>query len=147
MNKQYEAYYSPSWAWLWLIAAILFAMGIALCSILWSGFGSILVIIAFSVCVLVSFLMFLKTKNQKGIAVEIADDILILHKKETLSIPLKEIKGIHIHDGDGSFDILVKTIEKKVSLHCFIQDQRQKKRILIDLLKKKGVHVSTYDLL
>lgn len=147
MNKQFEAYYSPSWAWFWLILAIIFSMGIALFSILWLDYISITFITAFSVCVLAFLLMFIKTKKQTGIAVEIIDDILILHKKETISIPLKEIKKINIHDADGSFDITIKSAENKVSLHCFIQNQRQKKRLLIDLLKSKDVNVLTYDLL
>ncbi len=147
MNKQYEAYYSLSWAWVWVFLATIFAIGIALFSVLWLGSISIILIIAFSVCVLVFLLMFIKTKNQTGIAVEIVDEILILHKKETVSIPLNEIKRIDIHDADGSFDIIIKTASKKYSMHCFIKEQRKKKAILIDLLKSKGINVSTYDLL
>ena len=48
MNKQYEAYYSPNWACIWLFPSIIF----------------------------------------------IIDDFLILHKKETISVPLKEIKKL-----------------------------------------------------
>lgn len=91
--------------------------------------------------------MFVKTKSQTGIAVEIVDDILILHKKEIVSIPVKDIQRIDVHDADGSFDIIVKTASKKYSMHCFIREQRQKKVLFIDYLKNNNVKVETYDLL
>ncbi len=147
MNKQFEAYYSPGWAWIWLIPIVIFSTAIILSLIFWSGYLSIILISPFSICILLFFLMFIKTKKQTGIAVEVADDILILHKKETISIPLKEIEKINIHDGDGSFDISIKSTIKRVSLHCFIKNQREKKSMFIDLLKNKGVNVSTFDLL
>ena len=81
MDRQYEAYYSPSWAWFWLILAIFFAVGVALFSVLWLGPISLIFIIAFSVCILAFLFMYAKTRKQSGIAVEIIDDILILHKK------------------------------------------------------------------
>lgn len=99
MNKQYEAYYSPNWACIWLFLSIIF----------------------------------------------IIDDVLILQKRNNIC-SLKGNQKIDIHDAGGSFDIIIKSVEKNVSLHCFIQNQRQK-TTLIDLLKNKGVNVSTYDLL
>ncbi len=150
MNKQYEAYYSPKWARLWLVLFIIFTIGALFITFLFSTFESIAILImisiAFIVCDFSFFLMFFKTKSKTGVAVEIKDDVLILHKKESISIPLKEIKRIDIHDGYGSFDIIVKTAEKKVSLHCFIQNEREKKKLLIDILKNIGINVSTYNL-
>lgn len=90
--------------------------------------------------------MFVKTKSQTGIAVEIIDDILILHKKEIISITVKDIQRIDVHDADGSLDILVKTADKKYSMHCFIKEQRQKKALFIDYLKNNNVKLKTYDL-
>ena len=147
MNKQFEAYYSKSWPYLWLALSIIFAALIVVFSILSLETISLLFIFISSICVPLFIYMFIKTKKQKGIATEIIDDVLILHKEETVSIPLKEITRIDINDGDGSFDIIVKTEEIIVSQHCFIQNQRQKKSALIDLLKNKKINVSTYDLL
>ena len=53
-----------------------------------------------SVCAIAFLIMFVKTKSQTGIAVEIVDDILILHKKEIVSIPVKDIQRIDVHDVD-----------------------------------------------
>ena len=146
MQKQFEAYYSEKWAWLWLLLSIVFCIGIALESFLWQGTVSLICMIALSVCILVFMFMFVKTKNQTGIAVEIVDNILILHKKETISIPLIDIQRIDVHDGDGSFDIVVKTETKKYSMHCFIKEQRKKKETFIAYLKSKNVKVATFDL-
>ena len=78
-------------------------------------------------------------------AVEIIDDILILHKKEIVSIPVKDIQRIDVHNADGSFDILVKTATQKYSMHCFVKEQRQKKVLFIDYLKNKNIKLKTYD--
>lgn len=147
MKKQYEAYYSPKWAWLWLVLAILFAIGIGLCAFFWNDEISLVFIILFSVLCLVFLYMCIKTKREKGVAIEIIDDILILHKKEIVSIPLNKIFKINIHNATGSFDIIVETFDKKVSLHCFVKDEREKKRELIDFLKSKNIKFSTYDLM
>lgn len=146
MNKQFEALYSENWVYLFLFFVMLFVAGFTLLTFWWIGIVSLILAISFSVAALVFLDMHKRAKNQTGIAVEIIDDVLIIHKKGSISIPLNEIQKIHIHDGSGSFDIIVKTSNRKVSLHCFIQQERQKKLMLIDLLKSKNVNVSTYDL-
>ena len=146
MKKQFEAYYSEYWAWFWFLLSIIFCVIIAIFSIWWIESISLIFIIVSSVCAVIFLLMFIKTKIQTGIAVEIIDDILILHKKETISIPIQDIQRIDVHDADGSFDILVKTADKKYSMHCFIKEQRQKKALFIDYLKNNNVKLKTYDL-
>ncbi|MDO4743476.1 MAG: hypothetical protein Q4B04_05530 [bacterium] len=147
MKKQYEAYYSEYWAWFWLFLSIVFCVIITVFSVWYLETISLTFIIVSSICVIIFFLMFVKTKRETGIAVEIIDDILILHKKETISIPIKDIQRIDVHNADGSFDILVKTANKKYSMHCFIKEQRQKKTLFIDYLKNNNIKVKTYDLL
>ena len=71
---------------------------------------------------------------------------LILYKKHLIEIPIEDILKISIHDGDGSFDISIKTQTQKLSMHCFIKEQRKKKDEFITLLKNKGVEVVTFDL-
>lgn len=146
MKKQFEAYYSEHWAWFWFLLSIIFCVIIAFLSIWWIESISLGFILVSSVCTITFFIMFVKTKSQTGIAVEIIDDILILHKKKIISIPVKDIQRIDVHDADGSFDILVKTADKKYSMHCFIKEQRQKKALFIDYLKNNNVKLKTYDL-
>ena len=88
MKKQFEAYYSEYWAWFWFLLSIIFCVIIAIFSIWWIESISLIFIIVSSVCAVIFLLMFIKTKSQTGIAVEIIDDILILHKKEIISIEL-----------------------------------------------------------
>lgn len=147
MKKQFEAFYSEYWAWFWFSLCIVFLVQIAIFAIWWIESVSLSFILVLSVCAIAFFIMFVKTKSQTGIAVEIVDDILILHKKEIVSIPVKDIQRIDVHDADGSFDIIVKTASKKYSMHCFIREQRQKKVLFIDYLKNNNVKVETYDLL
>ncbi len=147
MKKQFEAYYSEYWAWFCLLLSIIFCVIIAAFSIWWIDSISLIFIIVSSICAITFLIMFVKTKSQTGIAVEIIDDILILHKKETASIPIKDIQRIDVHNADGSFDILVKTASKKYSMHCFIKEQRQKKALFIDYLKNNNIKLKTYDLL
>ena len=90
--------------------------------------------------------VFVITIRKDGVAFQIADNKLILYKKHIIEIPIKNILTVSIHDGDGSFDILVKTPTKKFSMHCFIKEQRKKKDELISLLKGKGTKVDTFDL-
>ena len=89
--------------------------------------------------------MFVVTIRKDGIAVQVADDKLILYKKELIEIPICDITKISIHDGDGSFDISIKARTRKYSMHCFIKEQRKKKNELISLLKDKGILVNTFD--
>lgn len=147
MQKQFEAYYSEYWAWFWMFLSMVFCVQIAVFSFWWMGTVSLIFIIVSSICAIIFLLMFVKTKSQTGIAVEIIDNILIFHKKETISIPIKDIQRIDIHDADGSFDITVKTTSKRYSMHCFIKEQRKKKAMLIDYLKSNNIKLKTYDLL
>lgn len=147
MKRQFEAFYSEYWAWFWFSLCIVFLVQIAIFAIWWIKSVLLSFILVLSVCAIAFFIMFVKTKSQTGIAVEIVDDILILHKKEIVSIPVKDIQRIDVHDADGSFDIIVKTASKKYSMHCFIREQRQKKVLFIDYLKNNNVKVETYDLL
>ncbi len=147
MKKQFEAYYSEYWAWFWLLLSIIFCVIIAGFSIWWIDSISLIFIIVSSICAITFLIMFVKIKSQTGIAVEIIDDILILHKKEIISIPIKDIQRIDVHNADGSFDITVKTANMKYSMHCFIKEQRQKKSLFIDYLKSNNIKLKTYDLL
>lgn len=154
MHKTFDAYYSPQWAWIYSFLSAVFALAIALFVLFLFLFSdSLFLLILLPLLIVLSFFciflfsrMYRKTKQQTGIAAEIVDDVLILYKKETVSIPLNEIQRIDIHDGHGSFDLIVKTAGKRIQFHCFIEDQIEKKRQLIRYLKSKSINVQTYDL-
>ena len=114
-------------------------------AIFWIPNVSLIAIVTLSIISVVLAYIFVITILKDGVAVQITDNKLILYKKHLIEIPIKDILKISIHDGDGSFDISIKTPTQKFSMHCFIKEQRKKKDELIVLLKNEGIKVDTFD--
>ena len=146
MKNEFEAYYSKAYAWIFAVLMLLSLFGIVMLSIFWISNLSLILIVTLSLVSVVLAYVFIITIRKDGVAVQITDSNLILYKKHLIEIPIKDILTISIHDGDGSFDILVKTSSQKYSMHCFIKEQRKKKDELISLFKNKGIKVDTFDL-
>ena len=146
MKKEFEAHYSKTYASIFAFLLLLFLFGIIMFSIFWLPDMSLAVIIILSLVSVVWGFMLIITIRKDGIAVQVADNKLILYKKELIEIPICDITKISINTADGSFDISIKTQTRKYSMHCFIKEQRKKKIELINLLKDKGVLVDTFDL-
>ncbi len=146
MKNEFEAYNSKAYAWIFAVLMLLPLFGIVMLSIFWISNVSLIAIVTLSIISVVLAYVFVITIRKDGVALQITDNKLILYKKHLIEIPLKDILTISIHDGDGSFDILVKTSSQKYSMHCLIKEQRKKKDEFITLLKNKGVKVVTFDL-
>ena len=146
MKNEFEAYYSKAYAYVFVVLILLLLFGIVMLSIFWISNVSLIAIVTLSIISVVLAYVFVLTIRKDGVAVEITNNKLILYKKHPIDIPIEDILKISIHDGDGSFDILVKTSSQKYSMHCFIKEQRKKKDELIVLLKNKGIKVDTFDL-
>ena len=146
MKKEFEAYYSKAYAWIFATLILLFLFGIVMFSVFWISSLSLIVIVTLSIISLVFTYVFLITIRKDGVAVEITDNKLILYKKHLVEIPFEDILKVSLHNGDGSFDISIKTSTQKFSMHCFIKEQRKKKDELIVLLESKGIKVDTFDL-
>ena len=145
MKKEFEAYYSKAYAWIFAVLMLLSLFGIVMFSVFWISNVSFIAIVTLSIISLVFAYVFAITIRKDGVAIEITDNKLILYKKHPIEISIKDILKISIHDGDGSFDISIKTPTQKFSMHCFIKEQRKKKDEFITLLKGKGVKVVTFD--
>ena len=145
MKKEFEAYYSKAYAWIFAVLMLLSLCGIVVFSAFWISNVSFIAIVTLSIISLVFAYVFAITIRKDGVAIEIMDNKLILYKKHPIEISIKDILKISIHDGDGSFDISIKTPTQKFSMHCFIKEQRKKKDEFITLLKGKGVKVVTFD--
>ena len=145
MKKEFEAYYSKAYAWIFAVLMLLSLCGIVIFSAFWISNVSFIAIVTLSIISLVFAYVFAITIRKDGVAIEIMDNKLILYKEHSIEIPIKDILKISIHDGDGSFDISIKTPTQKFSMHCFIKEQRKKKDEFITLLKGKGVKVVTFD--
>ena len=146
MKKEFEAYYSKAYAWIFAVLSLLFLFGIIIFSIFWIPTLSLIFIVTLSIILLVLAYVFVKTIQKDGVAIQITDNTLILCKKHLVEIPIKDILTISINDGDGSFDISIKTSTQKITMHCFIKEQRKKKDELIVLLKNKGIKINAFDL-
>ena len=146
MKNEFEAYYSKAFAYVFVVLILLLLFGIVMLSIFWIPNVSLIAILTLTIISAVFAYVFVITIRKDGVAVEITNNKLILYKKHPIDIPIEDILKISIHDGDGSFDILVKTSSQKYSMHCFIKEQRKKKDELIVLLKNKGIKVDTFDL-
>ena len=145
MKKEFEAYYSKAYAWIFAVLMLLSLLGIVMFSIFWISNVSLIAIVTLSIISVVLAYVFVITIRKDGVAIEIIDNKLILYKKHPIEISIKDILKTSIHDGDGSFDISIKTPTQKFSMHCFIKEQRKKKDEFITLLKGKGVKVVTFD--
>ena len=145
MNREFEAYHSKAYS---AIFAVLF-FAITACNVFTSLGGTVdvyaTILLSILALVTVYFLVFTITRN--GVAIEVVDDVLILHKKQDEAFLLSEIHAISMHDGAGSFDISIKMIDgRRASMHCFVKEDRKKKKELIDLLSSKGVRTQTFDI-
>ena len=145
MKKEFEAYYSKAYAWIFAVLMLLSLFGIVMFSIFWISNVSLIAIVTLSIISVVLAYVFVITIRKDGVAIETMDNKLILYKKHPIEISIKDILKTSIHDGDGSFDISIKTPTQKFSMHCFIKEQRKKKDEFITLLKGKGVKVVTFD--
>ncbi|MBQ7397261.1 MAG: hypothetical protein IJW09_00375 [Clostridia bacterium] len=144
--KEFEAHHAKGYAWIFLILAIALLVGCILFLTFWTDDAFLIPVILFPIVAAAMIIMFVITIKKDGLAVAVADDRLILYKKEPIVIPLIDILTVSIHDGDGSFDISIKTATERYSMHCFIKQQRQKKNELITLLRSRGITVRTFDL-
>ena len=144
MKKEFEAYYSKAYAWIFAVLLLLFIFAIVMFSVFWISNLSLIFIVTLSVVSVILAYVFVITIRKDGVAVQITNNKLILYKKHLIEIPIKNILTISIHDGDGSFDISIKTPTQKFSMHCFIKEQRKKKDELIVLLKNKGIKVDAF---
>ena len=145
MKKEFEAYYSKAYAWIFAILMLLSLFGIVMFSVFWISNDSLIAIVTLSIISLVFAYVFMITIQKDGVAVQITDNKLFLYKKHLVEIPIEDILKVSLHDGDGSFDISIKTSMQKFSMHCFIKEQRKKKDELITLLKDKGVEVFAFN--
>ena len=145
MERSYDAYYSKHPAWMFPVMAVIIPTALILSVIFWPDkliWTRILLSIAL---VTVMLVMFFITIRKDGLAIEVTDGKLILHKKTPIEIPLADIIQVTMNDGSGSFDMTVKTKDGKHSLHCFIKEQGKKKDQLMVLLKHEGIRLITFD--
>lgn len=133
MNKEFECYYSEKAPKVFLIISIVCFVISILDIIFLDGLTIVLFLLIFGIF----FVMFIITRNNRGIAVEFVDDVLKFHGRELIEIPLEDI--LHFSTLRGSFAVVIQTKSNEYAIHCLIKDDRKKKCELVELLKRKGV--------
>lgn len=143
MEKEFEAYYSKGSTWLFFAFVVVLLIIPLLFWPFWIPEFTLMFIITISIfCVifLVVFNMLITAMKKDGLALSVENGALVLHKRKTVTIPLKDIVKITMSEAI-SFDISVKHANGRCSLHCFIKDQGTKKQEFVSLLEKKGIRV------
>lgn len=144
--KSFEAYYSRLYSCVLLISCCAVAL---MASFMYAylpdaeneKWHSIAVCTALAIFLL---FMFIVNVRKSGIAVEICDQKLILHKKNKVEIPLNTITWVRLRRSMGSFDLYVKTADARYSMHCFIKQDLEKKYKLINILEGRGIKVYAF---
>lgn len=144
MNKEYEAYHSRLYPWVFVVISLIIdAVNLALNLL---NRADITVTVLLALMSALPIVMFFRFVFNEGIAIEIIDDALILHGKEITHICISDIKAASLHTSYGSFDMYVKTASgEKHSFHCFIKGDKTKKKELYSILEAKGVNLHSFD--
>lgn len=144
MNKEFEAYHSRLYPWLFMLLFALISGVNVYMSLSERGSGYVTVILGLMAAFLLYF--FFTSVTKRGIAIELTDDTLIFHKKSEERFPLSEIATASLHERIGSFDIYIELKNgERHSCSCFVKDDRAKKKELALLLRQKGVDMDNYD--
>ena len=144
MNKEFEAYHSRLYPWMFVAVSLIIDTVNIVLNLL--DRADITVTFLLALMSALPIVMFFRFVFNKGIAIEIIDDTLILHGKEITQIFISDIKAVSLHTSYGSFDMYVKTVRgEKHSIHCFIKGDKIKKKELYSILEAKGVDPHTFD--
>jgi hypothetical protein len=81
--------------------------------------------------------MLITAMKKDGLALSVENGALVLHKRKTVTIPLKDIIKITMSEAT-SFDISVKHANGRCSLHCFIKG-RKSRSLYVCLSKEASV--------
>lgn len=142
MDRDFVAEFSGRYAWIFFAAVMLLLLAAVLFALFWmDGISPVLIpaCLAVAVCMLT---VFFGTVRKEGAAVEIANGMLILHRRRIIEIPLSDIQAVWVADHDGAFDISVHTAAQRYGMHCFIKDQRKQRAGFVRVRREKGIAVS-----
>lgn len=153
MKKEFEAYYTHEWNGIWFFLIAVLCAGTIFSLVIGFVFNTLGIwLLVFALLAVLSAGVIFAVKQyryhsrQSGIAIEVANNTLILHKATTVVIPLSEIRKIGIHDEAGSFDLILYTHTGKESMHCFIADHSIKRQAFMDLIRSKNIPIYTFTL-
>ena len=140
MKKEFEAFRSKAYAYVFLALAVLcFIVGVFF-SVMWIEWSLVIVIASFTLfIVLISqfIIMFLK----QDLAVEVIKDKMTIYQNQNVVLNLDEIKSITIDNNPLTLKMLIKANDKEENVEIFISNLKQKREEFVNLMNNLEIKV------
>ena len=140
MKKEFEAFRSKAYAYVFLALSILcFIIGVFF-SIMWIEWSLSIVIVSFllfAIFLSLFIVMFLK----QDLVIQVTKDKITIYQKQNATLNLDEIKSITIDNNPLTLKMLIETSDKTENIEIFISNLKQKREEFIILMNNLGIKV------
>lgn len=140
MKKEFEAFRSKAYAYVFLALSILcFIIGVFF-SVMWIEWSLSIVIVSFllfAIFLSLFIVMFLK----QDLVIQVTKDKITIYQKQNATLNLDEIKSITIDNNPLTLKMLIETSDKTENIEIFISNLKQKREEFIILMNNLGIKV------
>lgn len=140
MKKEFEAFRSKAYAYVFLALSILcFIIGVFF-SVMWIEWSLSIVIVSFllfAIFLSLFIVMFLK----QDLVIQVTKDKITIYQKQNATLNLDEIKSITIDNNPLTLKMLIETGDKTENIEIFISNLKQKREEFIILMNNLGIKV------
>lgn len=140
MKKEFEAFRSKAYAYVFLALSILcFIIGVFF-SVMWIEWSLSIVIVSFllfAIFLSLFIVMFLK----QDLVIQVTKDKFTIYQKQNATLNLDEIKSITIDNNPLTLKMLIETGDKTENIEIFISNLKQKREEFIILMNNLGIKV------
>ena len=140
MKKEFEAFRSKAYAYVFLALSILcFIIGVFF-SVMWIEWSLSIVIVSFllfAIFLSLFIVMFLK----QDLVIQVTKDKITIYQKQNATLNLDEIKSITIDNNPLTLKMLIETSDKTDNIEIFISNLKQKREEFIILMNNLGIKV------
>lgn len=140
MKKEFEAFRSKAYAYVFLALSILcFIVGVFF-SVMWIEWSLSIVIVSFllfAIFLSLFIVMFLK----QDLVIQVTKDKITIYQKQNATLNLDEIKSITIDNNPLTLKMLIETSDKTENIEIFISNLKQKREEFINLMNNLEIKV------
>lgn len=140
MKKEFEAFRSKAYAYVFLALSILcFIIGVFF-SVMWIEWSLSIVIVSFllfAIFLSLFIVMFLK----QDLVIQVTKDKITIYQKQNATLNLDEIKSITIDNNPLTLKMLIETSDKTENIEIFISNLKQKREEFINLMNNLEIKV------
>lgn len=140
MKKEFEAFRSKAYAYVFLALSILcFIIGVFF-SVMWIEWSLSIVIVSFllfAIFLSLFIVMFLK----QDLVIQVTKDKFTIYQKQNATLNLDEIKSITIDNNPLTLKMLIETSDKTENIEIFISNLKQKREEFIILMNNLEIKV------